>query len=213
LIHINILSRNGGVLPRRSNVMARFPAPPVHATRSSMTQPVDRQHRRGAVALAELVGKVLAPVTAKRGFATADLMAAWAEIVGPRYAGCTRPERVAWPRGEPAGHKPAVLVLRVEGPRAILVQHEAGQIIERVNAFLGYAAIGQMRIVQGPVAVPAGARKPEARALRPAEENRLAAAVSDVADGDLRQALARLGRGVLADSDAEPVTGGREETP
>jgi hypothetical protein len=70
-----------------------------------------------------------------------------------------------------------------------------------------------MRIVQGPVAAPATARKPEARALRPAEESRLAAAVSDVADGDLRQALARLGRGVLAESDAEPVTGGREETP
>jgi hypothetical protein len=184
---------------------------PCHKT--FMAQPTDKQHRRGAVALAELVGKVLAPVTAKRGFATADLMASWAEIVGPRYATCTRPERVAWPRGEPADHKPAVLVLRVEGPRAILVQHEAGQIIERVNAFLGYAAIGQMRIVQGPVSAPAAAEKPVARALRPAEETRLAAAVSDVAEGDLREVLARLGRGVLAESDAESVTGSREETP
>jgi hypothetical protein len=120
---------------------------------------------------------------------------------------------VAWPRGEPADHKPAVLVLRVEGPRAILVQHEAGQIIERVNAFLGYAAIGQMRIVQGPVTAARPAEKPVARSLRPAEETRLAAAVSRVADDDLRQALARLGRGVLAESDAESVTGGREETP
>jgi hypothetical protein len=177
-----------------------------------MTQPADKFRRRGAVALAELVGKVLAPVTAKRGFATADLLAAWPEIVGPRYADCTRPERVSWPRGEEAARKPGLLVLRVDGPRAIFVQHEAGQIIERVNGFLGYAAIGQMRIVQGPVGPRTPAPPAPARELRPVEEMRLAATVAGVADEDLREALARLGRGVLTQSNAEAVTGGRKET-
>lgn len=178
-----------------------------------MTKPAEKHRRRGAVALAELIGRVIAPVTAKRGFATTDLVAAWPEIVGPRYADCTRPDRVAWPRGEEPGATPGLLTLRVAGPRAIFVQHEAAEIIERVNAFLGYAAVGRIRIVQGPVSAPAPPASPQLRPLRPAEESRLAATVADVADERLRQALARLGHGVLAESDAASVTGGRRETP
>ena len=161
--------------------------------------------------LAELVGKILDPVTAKRGFATADLIAAWPDIVGPRHAECTRPEKIVWPRGVAREGQPALLVLRVDGPRAVLVQHEAGQIAERVNAFLGYGAIGQIRIVQAPLKpkltlVPAPARPLDAQA-----EARLANTVGKVADDGLRAALDRLGRGVLAET-ATPA-GRSRETP
>ena len=46
----------------------------------------------------------------------------------------------------------AILVLRVEGPRAIEVQHRSGQILERVNTYFGYRAVAEMRILQAPVA-------------------------------------------------------------
>ena len=54
----------------------------------------------------------------------------------------------------PAG----TLFIRADGPRAIFVQHELPQIVERVNAFFGYRAVAQARIVQGPV----GSRAPQA---------------------------------------------------
>ena len=136
-----------------------------------MTESGTAKRRRGVVALSELVGRVLEPVSARRGFATAELIAAWPAIAGPAYADCTQPEKIIWPRetndGAPA---PGVLYLRVDGPRAIFVQHELGQVIERVNAFLGYGAIARARIVQGP---------------------------AEVGDGELRDALDRLGRAVL----------------
>ena len=157
-----------------------------------------KQRRRGPVPLSELVGKVIGPVTARRGFATADIIAAWPEIVGARYAECSLPEKIVWPKGPDADGKPALLVLKVDGPRAIFVQHEAGQIAERVNAFLGYAAIGQIRIIQAPVKTkadePAGPLP-----LAPEAEARLAVTIAGVADEGLRTALDRLGRGVLSD--------------
>src|SRR6185295_19195441 len=102
----------------------------------AMADSTQRQRRRGPVMLAELVGKVIDPGTKRRGFGTTDLIAAWPEVVGPRYADCTRPEKIVWPKSEDMEGAPALLVLRVDGPRAIFVQHEAAQIVERVNAFL-----------------------------------------------------------------------------
>ena len=42
-------------------------------------------------------------------------------------------------------------MLRIEGPRAIEVQHRSGQILERVNSYFGYRAVAEMRILQTPV--------------------------------------------------------------
>jgi hypothetical protein len=162
-----------------------------------MTDATDKRRRRGPVMLAELVGRVLDPATARRGFATADLIAAWPEIVGARYADCTRPEKIVWPRGKDATGDAGTLHLRVDGPRAILIQHELDQIIERINRFLGYAAIAKVRLVQAPVQSPGPGRRGE-RPLAAEEEARLGAAISGVEDDGLKAALDRLGRGVLS---------------
>src|SRR5436189_6028480 len=83
--------------------------------------------------LSELVARVLAPVKGKRAYAMADLAAAWPEIVGPRYADCTYPERLDWARGAAGAESGGVLRVRADGPRSVLLQHELGQLTERVN--------------------------------------------------------------------------------
>jgi hypothetical protein len=164
-----------------------------------MSDSSERQRRRGPVMLGELVGRILDPVTKKRGFATTDLIAAWPEIVGQKFADCTRPEKIVWPRGEEMEGAPALLILRVDGPRAIFVQHEAGQIVERVNAFLGYGAVGHIRIIQAPVMGASPVEAPMDAPLDAEAEARLAQAIATVPEGGLRAALDKLGRGVLGD--------------
>jgi len=177
------------------------PFPPLPAMRKGRMSGKDgKERRRGPVPLAELVGRVVDPVIAKRGFAGADLIAAWPAIVGQAYADFTQPERILWPRTtDVAAPAAGVLFLKVDGPRAIFLQHELPQIRERINAFLGYAAIGQIKIAQGPVQTRTPpARHPSAQ-LTAAAEADLAKAIGEVSDTKLRSALDRLGRGVLAD--------------
>jgi hypothetical protein len=155
--------------------------------------------KRGPIALAELVGRVLDPVTARRGFATAELIAVWPEIVGSRYADCSRPERIAWPRGKSNNDKPGTLVIAVEGPRALLLQHEADQIVERVNGFLGYGAIGRTKIVQGSVSPGPSAQSLEEVPIEADALAELEHTLGNIDGEDLRSALDRLGRAILAE--------------
>lgn len=154
--------------------------------------------RKGPLPLGEIVGRVIEPVTARRGFAKAELIAVWPEIAGPMHATCTAPEKIVWPRHREGDEPPAgTLFIRADGPRAIFVQHELPQIVERVNAFFGYRAVAQARIVQGPV----GAKTPHRAAPEPvdtAAEVRAVSTAAAVEDDALRAALERLGRGVFA---------------
>ena len=152
---------------------------------------------KGPRRIADLVARVIEPVTARRGFARAELIAVWPEIAGPLHAACTTPEKIVWPRHAEGEEPPAgTLFIRADGPRAIFVQHELPQIVERVNAFFGYRAVAQARVIQGPVS--AAAREPHAiRAPDPAAERRVAADVEGIEDEGLRAALHRLGVGVL----------------
>jgi hypothetical protein len=162
-----------------------------------MTENGIKQGRRGAVSIAELVGKTLDPITAKRGFAASQLTASWAAIVGQRYADCSLPEKIVWPRGAANEGACGMLVVRIDGPRALLFQHELPQVIERVNATLGHGTIDRIRVVQGPVQ-PAGQPTRTPRPLDAQEESQLAGLLGSVESSDLRDALERLGRGILA---------------
>lgn len=157
--------------------------------------------KKGPVSLAVAIGRMLDPAVAKRGFATVDLLSSWDAIVGPRYAGFTQPEKLAKPR---AGDGPGVLTVRVDGARAIYLQHELPQFIDRINRFLGYAAVGEVRIVQKPLPARASRKPAPLPALPAAAEAAVAEAVAPVADGPLRESLRALGRAISARRIAQP---------
>jgi hypothetical protein len=160
-------------------------------------------NRRGRpTALADLIAGQLKPSLKRRGFASADLFLHWDDIVGPTFAGATRPERLSWPRrledGGEEGFSPAVLTVACEGARALLLQHEAPRLVDRINAFLGYGAVGKLRIIQKPVP---RREKPRGKAIGPlgaGAEHRLSRILDGIDDPELRAVLEKLGRGVLS---------------
>ena len=101
----------------------------------------------------------------------------------------------SWPA---ALGRDGALKLHVASGVALDLQHRAPLMIERINLFFGRAAVARLVLVQGPLplaaprptAIPAPLAEEEARAL----DSRL----GDIADPELRAALARLGRLVLA---------------
>jgi hypothetical protein len=157
----------------------------------------------GIKAVGSLLPQLTRKAFEKYGFSTASLVTDWPAIAGAELAAYTAPERLKWPRsverdedGGPAarGRSGATLVLRVDGARALDVQYKARQIIERINAYFGYAAIAELRIVQAPVG---SAPQPTPPALRPPVAP-LTHEVAHIADPSLRSALARLGAGIRA---------------
>ena len=149
--------------------------------------------------LRELLNKLVGDVFARQGFASAELVTRWDDIVGHEIAAHSEPIKLQWPRGVHREHadgedsEGGTLVLRVEGPAAIEIQHLAALICERVNRFLGWRAVERLALRQAPL------RRRQTRAARrmdPAATAPIAENLSDIKDEELRQALARLGAAV-----------------
>jgi hypothetical protein len=144
--------------------------------------------------LAELVAPCLGETFARQGFAASELVTHWREIAGDEIAAHAEPMKLQWRRGDAQEGEPATLVLRVEGPAALEVQHLTGIILERVNRFFGWRAVGRLAFRQAPLARRAKtARRPAPDA---AEAARVSAGLQGFADDGLRQALGRLGAAV-----------------
>ena len=151
------------------------------------------------VPVSDLATEILDPVLKKRAGISIGLVQSWEEIAGPRLAGHSRPEKIQWPRRmhEDDPFEPATLIVACEGMAALHLQHETGEIINRVNAFLGFNAIGRVKILQKPVLSQKARPKPVARPLSEAEKAKLARTVGKIEDDGLRASLERLGATIL----------------
>ncbi|MGH7004866.1 MAG: DUF721 domain-containing protein, partial [Alphaproteobacteria bacterium] len=128
---------------------------------------------------------------------TIELVQAWEEVVGTALGAQSRPLKLLWPRRahEDDPFQPATLVVACQGFTAMRIQHETGEIISRVNAFLGFAAVGRIKIEQKPVAQPLAPR----RAMPPldaATAGKVSRSVETIEDEGLREALERLGQSI-----------------
>lgn len=147
--------------------------------------------RSGPKAIGAHVPAITKKAFERFGFPQAALLTDWEAIVGQDLARFTEPERLKWPRlddaasadeaeaatGKSGRSRPAAkglagatLVLRVDGPLAIEVQHKSAQIIERINGYFGFRAVTDLRILQAPLsrkpaAVPASRKPPSDSAL------------------------------------------------
>jgi len=159
-----------------------------------MDKPGNKLWKTPARPLADVLRNTIKDAFAKQGFAATELVTRWPEIVGPEISAHCEPEKIHWPR--PYGsddQQPGTLVLRVEGPTAIEIQHLSTIILERVNRFFGWQAVTDLRLRQAPL----GRReKPKPPAMDHEAAERIASSLTDISDEKLRQALARLGAAI-----------------
>ena len=138
--------------------------------------------------LSVLLSDVFSDAYAKQGFAARELVTRWAEIAGPEIAAHSEPLKMQWPRPvEGERQEPATLVLRVEGPMALV-------ILQRVNRFFGWSAVGRLALRQAPLSRrdrPSLPVAPDPKSIAEVAET-----LSSVEDAELRAALARLGASI-----------------
>ena len=145
----------------------------------------DERHVYGPRPVGALVPRLTRPAFRRRAPATAQVLADWSAIVGPAIAAVTTPRRLA------AG----TLTIACAGPIAMELQHLAGEVIARINAHLGSQAVTALRFVQTPELLRCPAALPPPP--DPAKLAAVEAAVAGLPEGELRGALASLGRAML----------------
>jgi hypothetical protein len=147
----------------------------------------DREDPRflgGPRPLGALIPRLTRPAYKKRSPAGAMLMADWPALVGPALAAVTQPLRFA----------SGTLTIACGGPVAMELTHLAPQLMARINGQLGRVVVERLRFVQqrAPGAAAAAAAAGPATPIPAPVEASLAA----LPDGELREALAKLARGV-----------------
>lgn len=164
-----------------------------------------KPRRSTARPLADLVAPVIGAACRRRGFAAAELITFWPEIIGDDLAARAQPERLVWPADPDETGGGATLVVRAEGRAGLVLQHSAPQVLERLNDFLGWRAVVRIRVQAVP---PRPVETPAERPVRPLtrrESARLDRLGAGFAEPDLGAAIARLGRAVLSRSRGRPI--------
>ncbi len=170
-----------------------------------------RPASRPPPAAGRAAARAIKALEARFGPGAETLEMRWPEIVGETLARRCEPVRLVKTR---SGER--TLEVRVAGAYATLIQHQADDLLARVNLFLGKDRADRLRLVQGPLRGASGAsggrpgrkyvgregagarRSMAAEApLDAAREAELAAGLSSIRDEALKEALRRLGRGVL----------------
>jgi hypothetical protein len=146
------------------------------------------EYHQGFRAVGVAISKLAAPIVARRGGGVlVRLKSEWPAIIGTDYAAVTWPSALG---------RDGVLKLRASSTAALDLQHRTPLLIERINLFFGREVVTRLVLVQGPLPAdspPSGAGSPAPAA---AGVDRVDERLSKIADPQLRDALARLGRAV-----------------
>jgi hypothetical protein len=192
-----------------------------HARSDSRQRSPGERFGRGFRSAGQTARRTLDKVAGKQGFAEPDILLRWAEIAGDAYAGLCRPVKVNYGARRAGG---GTLVVQTDSGRAPEVEHLAPKILERVNQFYGYRAVGRLKITQvsypaasAPTQQAAGFSEPAAPFYHQNDEtdarleSESAGLVADIQSDGLRAALTRMGTHVLAQNRKRGATDNNNE--
>lgn len=156
---------------------------------------------RHAPPASRAVRKIVKPLSKKFGAGVNAISENWKDIAGPRFSKFSRPVKIT------GGRDGRTLYIQAPGAAAALIMAGSGQILDRLNTFLGYGHIARIKVIQGPSKAVGAAHehtgaavdktaRPE-RGLSPSENTALHSGLSSVSDPALKEALEQLGRKTL----------------
>ena len=142
------------------------------------------------LSLAVTLPRVTRRTLGRHGLAEGGLVTDWAAVVGSTIAERSLPLRLSFAGGE---RREGTLHVRVSGALALELQHLEPLVLERINGYFGYRAVGRLRIHQGPVPNLPEPRRPPASAPTAQAEAEIGSLLLAVEDQGLREALRGLG--------------------
>lgn len=145
----------------------------------------------GLDSLTREVQKLARPLLGQHGFTQVELITHWSEIMGSELAIGVKPVKLTFPAKDRMNG--TLHVRTAGGAFAMLLEHQKGRIMERVNTYFGYPAVSNLKIEQGGVHLP---HEQEVEAEWPLSEEELAPLlekVNTISDDALRQKTLEIG--------------------
>lgn len=162
----------------------------------SKSKDIGSDLRRG---YARRLGSLLPPEARKAlrkfGFAEAEIVTKWQQIVGQRLGERTSPIRLAYRHGQ---RRSGTLHILVDSGFGVELQHIEPLLIERVNSYYGYAAVEKLAIHQGYLPRSAASQSEQTVPLSQQDRDALESMIAPTRDRNLRAALQGLGQRILA---------------
>ena len=124
-----------------------------------------------------------------------SLIGVWGEIVGADMARQSRPEKLIGARNAGGG----TLRLRCTGAAAVELHHRVPEIVQRINAFMGFTAVAKIALVNGPLPQSRATRAHLAVPVPPPTRQAMLQSVDRVGSPELRAALKRLADAIARD--------------
>ena len=118
--------------------------------------PMERRNRPTVIGAD--AGRTGAMAFVRAGFTDPALVLRWNEIAGPEVARLAQPVKLA------EGPSGGTLTLRAVPGAALFLSHEKRSLCERINAYLGRAAVVRIKLSQGVLLPRPAAAKPEKKA-------------------------------------------------
>ena len=145
----------------------------------------------GPVPLSMQLASLTKNLLGKRGFSNADLLLHWDDVVGQELSKGVRPDKMTYPKGD---RENAILHVRVgAGSFAVVVEHQKNIIMEKINTFLGYNAVSDIKIKQDSLEIKNETPKQEEKKLSPIQCEELAKRLENIKDEQIREKLFNIG--------------------
>jgi len=133
----------------------------------------------------------------KKGGFDVDLLACWPQIVGETLAQLCVPFKLKRARGrDDLQATPVTLLIACEGFACLKIQHQADEIIQKINLFLGSQLINRIKIVQKSLHLHQHYPPPK-RPLSQSEMCFLEKQAAFIEDDALRTSMIRLGKNIM----------------
>ncbi len=139
----------------------------------------------------------------KKNSMTIDIFMYWKQIVGDEMAEYSLPEKIAFRNNE---RKNGVLTIAVaNGAFALEIQHREKFILEKINSFFGYQAVGSIRIRQSIEVISLSKKqfnqfKCKKKLVSKQEQNYITQLTDGLVNADLQKQLQRLGESVFSEN-------------
>ena len=148
------------------------------------------------------ISDIIHPITnkafKKKGFLQGEIISKWSQIVGESLAKKTQPKRIRF-ASQSSSALTTKLIIQVDIGCAPIIQHQQKEILDKLNTYFGYLAIGKLQIIQAPIMLENQTIKVTKVTLTKKDKESLDNSIKNIQSSELSEALKNLGKQLIHD--------------